>query len=76
VGWSATWAIGAAIGVALGAYLTVQGSAAAPGVSALDTTELVVLPLLAGVAVFAVSFVVRLAAWGLRRLRTPSQTGR
>lgn len=72
VGWSATWAVGAAIGVALGAYLTVQGSAAAPGVSALDMTELVVLPLVTGVAVFVVSFIARLIASGVRRLGAPS----
>ncbi len=55
--WAATWAIGVAIGVALGGWLTVVGSAAAPGVAALDLTEdLVVLPLAAA----GVTFVIHL----------------
>lgn len=57
--WSATWGVGAALGVALGAYLTAVSGASAPGVTALDSTETVVLPLVAGLAVFAVSFLGR-----------------
>lgn len=59
VAWSATWGVGAAAGVALGAYLTAVSGAGSPGVTALDRTEIVILPLLAGVAVFAVSFLGR-----------------
>lgn len=50
-----TWGAGVAAGVALGAYLTAVGGAGAPGVTALDRSELVTLPLLSGgVTVFAV----------------------
>ena len=59
VGWSLTWGIGAAIGVALGAYVTVLGAAAAPGDVALDSTELLVLPAAAGATVFLISFLLR-----------------
>ncbi len=58
-GWSLTWAVGAAIGVGLGAYVTVLGAAAAPGDVTLDSTELVLLPLAAGVLVFLVSLIGR-----------------
>lgn len=58
--WSATWGIGAAAGVALGAYLTAVSGAGSPGVTAMDRTETVVLPLFAGLAVFAVSFLGRI----------------
>ncbi len=57
--WSATWAVGVAMGVAAGAYLTVVGASGAPGAGALGTTELVMLPLAAGVLVFVVSLLVR-----------------
>ena len=58
-GWSLTWAVGAAIGVGLGAYVTVLGAAAAPGDVKLDSTELLLLPLAAGVLVFLVSLAGR-----------------
>jgi len=51
--WAATWGIGVACGVALGAWLTVVSGAGAPGVQSLDIAEdLLLLPVLAGVAVF------------------------
>jgi len=53
--WAGTWAAGAAIGVALGAWLTVVSGAGAPGVQSLDIAEdLLMLPALTGVAVFLV----------------------
>ena len=58
--WSLTWAVGVAIGVALGAYLSVIGDASAPGTQSLGSTDLVVLPLACGLAVFVISFAGRL----------------
>jgi len=58
--WSATWGVGAAAGVALGSYLTAVSGAGSPGVTAMDRTETVVLPLFAGLAVFVVSFLGRI----------------
>ena len=78
-GWSLTWAAGVAAGVALGAYITVLGAAAAPGEVILDSTELVFLPLISGAAVFVISMLVRLAVALVGRLlpaRQPdNQTG-
>ncbi len=55
LGWGATWATGAAIGVALGGYLTLTGGEGTPGAAALDPTlDLVLLPLVAFVAVVVV----------------------
>jgi len=55
---SFAWGLGAAIGVALGAWLTLVGEAGAPGVAGLDTgTDLFTVPL----AAFAVVFVAHLA---------------
>jgi Na+/serine symporter len=65
--WSLSWALGVALGVALGAYLSVIGSAAAPGAQSLGSTDLVVLPLVCGLAVFALSFLGRFVAAVLRR---------
>lgn len=67
-GWSLTWAVGVALGVALGAYLTVLGAAAAPGDVALDATELLILPAIAGGVVFVVSFVARVIIAFVRRI--------
>jgi len=51
--WAGTWAVGVAIGVALGAWITVVSGEGAPGVQSLDIAEdLLMLPALAGVAVF------------------------
>ena len=68
-GWSLTWAVGVAIGVGLGAYLSVQGSAAAPGSAALDLTEVLLLPALAGAAAFALILGARLVVIGIARHR-------
>jgi hypothetical protein len=54
---SFAWGLGAAIGVALGAWLTLVGEAGAPGIEGLDTgTDVFVVPL----AAFAVVFVAHL----------------
>lgn len=67
--WAATWAIGVAIGVALGGWLTVVGGAAAPGVSALDPTEdLLVLPVAAAAVTFAIHFGGQIVMQVRRRL--------
>ena len=64
---SASWASGAAFGVALGGWLTVVGGAGAPGASGLGTaSDLVVLPGVAFVVVAVVQFAVRLAAAAFR----------
>lgn len=67
--WSLTWAVGVGLGVAGGAYLTVTSSAAAPGESALGSTELAVLPLASAAAVFVVMFVAKLLVQMFRRRR-------
>lgn len=67
MGWSLTWAIGVGVGVALGAYLTVLGAAAAPGDVVLDSTELVTLPVIAAAATFVLSLGIRMLALALRR---------
>lgn len=59
LGSALPWALGAAVGVAGGAYLTAVGGAGAPGATALDAwADLVVLPAVA----FAIVFVVHLLA--------------
>lgn len=70
--WAATWGVGAAIGVALGGWLTVVGGGAgAPGVEALDLTEdLLLLPLLAGGVVFGVHLAGQLLVALVRRARS------
>jgi hypothetical protein len=56
--WAATWGAGVALGVALGGWLTVVGGAGAPGTESLDIAEdVLLLPGLAGTAVFVVHLV-------------------
>jgi len=65
--WSASWGLGAAIGVALGGWLTLVGGAGAPGTSGLDpVSDLVVLPGVAFVVVVLLQLVVRVAAAAIR----------
>jgi hypothetical protein len=55
VAWALSWGVGAALGVAAGAWLTVVGEAGAPGVGSIDPgMEFVTLPLAALVVVSAV----------------------
>jgi hypothetical protein len=62
VAFSAAWGLGAAIGVALGAWLTLVGQAGAPGVEGLDPgTDLIVVPLVAFAVVFVVHLAIQLA---------------
>lgn len=70
--WAATWGLGAAIGVALGGWLTVVGGgASAPGVESLDIVQdVIVLPLIAGGAVFAIHLVGQLVVVLVRRARS------
>ncbi|MBE0475986.1 MAG: hypothetical protein IBX62_02680 [Coriobacteriia bacterium] len=66
------WAVGAALGVAAGAYLTAVGGAGAPGASALDAwVDLVALPALAFAAMLAAHLLLQGAAALIRRLRPP-----
>lgn len=60
--WSATWAFGVAVGVALGGWLTLVGGSGAPGAGALDPlTDLVVLPGVAFIAMLVVQLLVRVS---------------
>jgi len=70
--WAATWGLGAAIGVALGGWLTVVGGGAgAPEVASLDLVEdVIVLPLAVGGVVFAIHLVGQLIVAGVRRARS------
>jgi hypothetical protein len=70
---SATWGIGAGLGVALGAVLTSVSGAGAPGLSGLDvTSELVVLPWLVGGIVMLVHLFATVGV-GLVRARRGAQ---
>ncbi len=65
--WSATWGVGAAIGVALGGWLTVVGGSGAPGAGGLDVwNDLVVLPALTFAVVLAVHLCGQLIAAAVR----------
>jgi hypothetical protein len=60
--FSAAWGLGAAIGVALGAWLTLVGQAGAPGVEGLEPgTDLIIVPLVAFALVFVVHLAIQLA---------------
>lgn len=68
--WAATWGIGAAIGVALGGWLTVVSGSGAPGAETLDVfQDLIVLPGISGGAVMALHLTGHglVAAWNRRR---------
>lgn len=53
--WGLTWAFGAGVGVALGAYLTLTSGAGAPGAEAAGTiAEVLTLPAIAALGVFVV----------------------
>lgn len=61
--WAASWGLGAAIGVALGGWLTLVGGSGAPGVSGLDpAVDLGLLPLGAFCAVATVHLFGQLVA--------------
>jgi len=68
-----SWGLGASLGVALGAWLTVVGEAGAPGVEGLQLgTDLFLLPVLAFVSVFTVHVVAQIAtAWVRGKRRRP-----
>ncbi|MDY0088588.1 MAG: hypothetical protein RBS78_08595 [Coriobacteriia bacterium] len=75
--WAATWGLGAAIGIALGGWLTVaSGGAGAPGADSLDVVgDVVVLPLAVGTVVFAVHLVGQVVVAGVRRARARNTNG-
>lgn len=61
--WSVSWGLGAAIGVALGGWLTLVGGAGAPGAEGLEPiSDLVVLPLAAFGVVMIVHLCVQVVA--------------
>lgn len=65
--WSATWGVGAAVGVALGGWLTLVGGSGAPGAEGLDpVVDLGLLPLGAFGAVFLVHLLGQFVAAALR----------
>ncbi|MGB4441937.1 MAG: hypothetical protein WBJ62_06910 [Coriobacteriia bacterium] len=65
--WSASWGLGAALGVALGGWLTLVGGSGAPGAEGLDPlVDIGLLPLGAFVAVVFVHLIGQLIAGGLR----------
>jgi hypothetical protein len=73
--WAGAWGVGAGIGVALGAWLTVAGQSGVPG-GTIDTSgELIRLPLLAAGAVFAADLGVQVVIAAVRRRRTAAMTG-
>jgi len=54
--WASSWAFGAAMGVALGGWLTAVGGSGAPGIEGIQpVTDLVLLPAVAFGAVFLVN---------------------
>ena len=64
------WALGVAIGVALGGWITVTSGSGAPGAIALDVgRDLVLVPALAGLAVFVALFGVGLLFALVKSLR-------
>ncbi len=68
--WALTWAVGAGLGVALGGYLTLVSGSGAPGTNAIDpATDLVVLPAIAFVTVFAVGIGGRIVVGAVRGRR-------
>lgn len=65
--WAATWGLGAAVGVALGGWLTLVGGSGAPGAEGLDpVVDLGLLPLGAFGAVFLMHLLGQLVAAALR----------
>jgi hypothetical protein len=65
--WAASWGVGAAIGVALGGWLTLVGGSGAPGAEGLDpVVDLGLLPLGAFGAVMLVHLLGQLVAAALR----------
>lgn len=69
--WAGTWGLGAAIGVALGSWLTVASGSGAPGIETLDITQdVIVLPSVAGGGVILLHLVWQILAHA--RVRHPS----
>lgn len=65
--WAVSWGAGAAVGVALGGWLTLVGGSGAPGAAGLDPlVDLVVLPLGAFGVVAAVHLIGQVVVAALR----------
>lgn len=76
-GWAATWALGAAAGVALGGYLTVTSGSGAPGAESLSVgRDLVTMPAAGAGLVFAVHLVGQVVAAAWRGRRAAGDEGR
>lgn len=70
--WAASWGLGAAIGVALGGWLTLVGGSGAPGVSGLDpVADLGLLPLCGFCIVTTVHLLGQLIAAVMRGRAVP-----
>ncbi len=70
--WATSWGLGAAIGVALGGWLTLVGGSGAPGVSGLDpAVDLGLLPLGAFCVVATVHLFGQLVAAVVRGRAVP-----
>ena len=76
LGWAITWGVGAAVGVALGGYLTLTGGAGTPGAAALDpSTDLLLLPSVAFAGVVAIYLAGSVLAGVVRARRSPRDGG-
>lgn len=65
--WSSSWGLGAAVGVALGGWLTLVGGSGAPGAEGLDpAVDLVLLPLGAFAAVLVLHLAGQVIAASMR----------
>ena len=72
--WSASWGLGAAVGVALGGWLTLVGGSGAPGAGGLEPlVDLVLLPLGAFAVVLVLHLVGQIIA---ASVRGRAETGR
>ena len=66
--WATSWGIGAGIGVAAGAWLTVVGEAGAPGVESIDPgSDLFLLPMAVFGAVAVVHLLGQVVAAAVRK---------
>ncbi len=74
--WAFTWGLGAAIGVAMGGWLTVVGGEASPGAESLDLVhDVLVLPVLAGLGVMALHLVGQALVSVARSVRASPSDG-
>ena len=68
--WAVSWGVGSALGIGVGAWLTVVGEAGAPGIESIDPgTELLALPVAAFAVVFSVHVLAQVIAAAIRGAR-------